>query len=213
MSDLKIPCVSLPGRIVHSIVIPAAELANYFSATSVLALAREEAKTIQQQASTSLALAQEEAQQIRVQAHHQGVADAANELVSLRKALIEETLDWHVAESELEATIAQHLETQLRALVALVLEEFIGEQDALELIVRRVQQRLIPFLAEGNITLYVSANNECQAKDTFASYPQVQVISTPSLATTQALVETALFTLRIDLDGHLQSLLSRLRQT
>lgn len=212
MSAIIIPCFSLPGSMPHSVVIPATELAEYFNATSVLAHARVEAEAIQRQARECLTRAEEEALQIRTRTRDQGIAEVANERDTLRQTLIEETLDWHVAETELEAILAQHLDTRLRALVALVFEEFIGEQDGVELMVRRVQQRLLTLLTQGALTVRVSPECEDQAQRTFAAYPQVQVISTPSLKTTQALLETHLFTLCIDLDVHLQSLLSRLRQ-
>ncbi|MGF6401564.1 flagellar biosynthesis/type III secretory pathway protein FliH [Pseudomonas frederiksbergensis] len=213
MNALIIPCIFLPGSMPHATLIPATELAEYFSATSVLAQAHAEAELIQQQARECLAQAEEQAQLILDQARDQSLAEAAHELNTLRQELIEETLDWHVAETTLEITLAQHLDTRLRALVALVLEEFIGEQDGAELMVRRVQQRLLTFLTEGALTVRVSPASENQAQRAFAAYPQVQVISTPSLTMTEALLETHLFTLRIDLDAHLQSLLSRLKQT
>ncbi|MCU1748812.1 hypothetical protein [Pseudomonas sp. 6D_7.1_Bac1] len=212
MSALNIPCVYLSGATPHSAIIPAVELADYFNTTSMLVKAREEAEAIRQQARASLADAQRDAQQIRDEAHHQGLADAASELASLRTTLIDETLEWLVAETELETTIAQHLDTRLRVLVGAVLEEFIGEQDATELIIRRVQQRLMHFLSDEAITLRVSTSSETTAKDTFSSYSQVRVITDSALKNTQALLETHLFTLQIDLDLHLQSLLSRLRQ-
>ncbi|AZC32419.1 hypothetical protein C4K38_4468 [Pseudomonas chlororaphis subsp. piscium] len=212
MNPLNIPCIALHGSTPHAVVIPAAELAQYFNATSLLAQARAEAEALQRQARECLAQAEEQARQIRIQARDQGLAEAANEREVLRQRLIEETLDWHVAETALEATLAQHLDTRLRALVAQVLEEFIAEQDAVELMVRRVRQRLLAFLAQGALTVRVSADCEQHVRHTLADYPQVQVLGSPSLTMTQALLETQLFTLRIDLDAHLQSLLSRLRQ-
>lgn len=212
MNPLNIPCIALPGSTPSAMVIPAMQLAEYFSATTVLAEARAQAEAMQRQARECVAQAEEQALQIRTQARDQGIAEATSERETLRQTLIEETLDWHVAETALEATLAQHLDTRLRALVAQVLEEFIGEQDGAELVVRRVNQRLLTFLAQGALTVRVSPDCEHHARQSLADYPQVQVLGTPSLATTQALLETRLFTLRIDLDAHLQSLLSRLRQ-
>ncbi|MGY4818372.1 hypothetical protein ACVNP3_20785 [Pseudomonas chlororaphis subsp. piscium] len=212
MNPLNIPCIALQGSTPHAVVIPGAELAQYFNATSLLAQARAEAEALQRQARECLAQAEEQARQIRIQARDQGLAEAASEREVLRQRLIEETLDWHVAETALEASLAQHLDTRLRALVAQVLEEFIGEQDAVELMVRRVRQRLLAFLAQGALTVRVGADCEQHVRQTLADYPQVQVLGSSSLARTQALLETQLFTLRIDLDAHLQSLLSRLRQ-
>lgn len=210
MKALIVPCMSLPGSTLHTLLIPASELAEYFSASSVLAQAQAEAQVILQQAREHLALAEQEALQIRLQARDQGLAEAAHEHSALRQTLIEETLDWHVAETALEVTLAQHLDTRLRTLVAQALEEYIGEQDGAELIVRRVQQRLLTVLSTGALTVRVSPICEHQAQHAFAEYPHIQVISTPSLTTTQALLETHLFTLHIDLDAHLESLLARL---
>ena len=212
MKPLNIPCLALSGNAPQAIVIPAKQLAEYFNATTVLADARAQAETLLRQACECLAKAKEEALQIRALARDQGIAEAANERQTMHQTLIDETLDWHVAETALEATLAQHLDTRLRALVAQVLEEFIGEQDGVELIILRVQQRLPAFLAQGVLTVRVAPDREHQVRHALADHPQVQVFGCASLATAQALLEARLFTLRIDLDAHLQSLLSRLRQ-
>lgn len=212
MNPLNIPCIALPGSAPHAMVIPAAQLAEYFSATTVLADAHAQVKALQRHARECLARAEEEALQIRTLARDQGIAEAVSERQTMRQTLIEETLDWHVAETALEATLAQHLDTRLRDLVAQVLQEFIGEQDGVDLMIRRVQQRLPTFLAQGALTVRVALDYEQQVRHSLADHPQVQVLGCASLATAQALLETRLFTLRIDLDAHLQSLLSRLRQ-
>lgn len=212
MNPMNIPCLALPGSTPHAVVIPASQLAEYFSATKMLDDARAQAEVLQRQARECLARAEEEAFQIRTLARDQGIAEAANERQAMRQTLIEETVDWHVAETALEANLAQHLDTRLRDLVAQVLQEFIGEQDGVELMVRRVQQRLPAFLAQDALTVRVASNGEHQVRHALADHPQVQVLVCASLATNQALLETRLFTLRIDLDAHLQSLLSRLRQ-
>lgn len=213
MTSLKIPCISLQGTSTYALVIPAPELADYFSATSVLVQAQSEAANLQLQAEAELTSAREEAEKIRAHAHLKGLADAADELISLRETLIKETLEWHVAETQLESTIAKNLDTRLRSLVAQVLEEYLGDKNALELLTQRVQQRITSFLDKGNITLRVPSDSVSKFQESLLAYPQVRIIGAASLKNTQALLETHLFTLRLDLETHLESLLSRLRQT
>ncbi|MHC8397983.1 hypothetical protein ACYZTX_00355 [Pseudomonas sp. MDT1-17] len=192
--------------------IPAVELQEHFSAASALAQAHEACEALYQQAQMALEHAQEEAEQIRQQAYQQGMLEAAQAWAEQHQALIDQTLEWHVSQARLETTLAQHLDKRIRALVAVVLEEFVGEQLAADLMVRRIQQRLGRFLNEGAITLRVSDTWQTRAREHFGAYPHVRVVSCASLTPAQAQVQTPLFTLRIDLDQHLDSLLSRLRQ-
>lgn len=211
MTQLTIPCIYLPGSSPHTQFIPSVELQEHFSAASALAQAREACEALHQQANLALEQAREEAEQIRQQAYQQGMLKAAQAWAEQHQALIDQTLEWHVSTTQLEATLAQNMDTHIRNLVAVVLEEFVGEQHAADLMVRRVQQRLGRFLDEGSITLHVSQTCVSMAREHFGANPQVRVVSCSSLKQAQAQVQTPLFTLHIDLDSHLDSLLSRLR--
>ncbi|WP_051673175.1 hypothetical protein [Pseudomonas chlororaphis] len=211
MTQLTIPCVYLPGSSPYTQFIPAEELQEHFAAASALAQAHEACEALHQQANLTLEQAHEEAEQIRQQAYHQGMLEAAQAWAEQQQALIDQTLEWHVSQTQLEATLTQHLDTRIRALVAVVLEEFVGEQNAADLMVKRIHQRL-GLLNEGAITLHVSDTCQSRAREHLGAYPNVRVVSCSSLKSAQARVQTALFTLHIDLDQHLDSLLSRLRQ-
>jgi flagellar biosynthesis/type III secretory pathway protein FliH len=211
MTPLTIACISLPGSSAHTQYIPAVELQEHFTAASALAQAHEACESLHQQAHLTVAQAHQEAEQIRQQAYQQGRLEAAQAWAEQQQALIEQTLDWHVTHTELEATLARHLDARIRTLVAVVLEEFVGEQHAADLMVQRVQQRLGRFLQEGAITLRVADTCHAQVREQLAAYPQVRVNRCAALKPTQAQVQTALFTLHIDLEQHLDSLLSRLK--
>ncbi|CAI8807416.1 hypothetical protein [Pseudomonas zeae] len=212
MNLLTIPCIHLPGSCPHARVIPALELQEHFQAAAALTRAQEACKDLHDQARLVLEQAQNQAENIRQEAYQQGLQDAAQTLAAQQQSLVEETLDWHVSQARLEATLAQHLDTRIRAMVAAVLEEFIGEQVAADLIVKRVQRRLSDVLSAGTVTLHVSDSCQPQACEELGAYPHVRIVTCTSLQPRQARVQTPLFTLHIDLDKHLNSLLSRLRQ-
>lgn len=211
MTQLNIPCVFLPGPCPQAQLIPAAQLQAHFQAASALTQTQAACEDLQEQARLTLQQAQEEAEQIRQQAYQQGRLDAEQAWAEQQQALIEQTLQWHVSHTNLEATLALQLDTRIRTLVAAALEEYLGEQHAADLLVRRVQQRLGRFLPEDAITLRVADTCHAKAREEMAAYPHVRVIHCATLKPTQAQVQTALFTLHIDLEQHLDSLLSRLK--
>ncbi|MBB6155187.1 flagellar biosynthesis/type III secretory pathway protein FliH [Pseudomonas sp. JAI115] len=210
MTLLTIPCIYLPGSSPHGQFIAAEELQAHFDAASALNQAHEACESLYQQAALVLDQAHEEAEQIRQQAYQQGQLEAAQTWSVQHQALIEQTLQWHVQQSELETAMVQHLDGRLRALVAAALQEFIGEQHAADLLVQRVQQRLNHFLHEGTLTLHVAAAGHAQIQASLATHPHVRVVGCAALTAAQARLQSPLFTLHIDLDQHLDSLLSRL---
>lgn len=210
MTSLNLPLTFLSGAAPCATIIPAATLAQYFDATAIVTHAQEAAQAQQQQADALLAKAQRDAEQIRANAHQQGLADAVSEREAMRAALIDETLSWLVAEDRLETAIAAQLDTRVRAWMAALLTEWIGEQAATEWIMQRIKRRLPHGLEENPVTLRVSAEAMPIAQTEFAKYTHVQVCADATLNARQAVLETRFVTLRVDLDAHLQSLLAYL---
>ncbi|MCX8565618.1 MAG: Nodulation protein NolV [Glomeribacter sp. 1016415] len=210
MNRLNLSITSLCGTAPCTTIIPAATLAQYFDATTIVTHAQEAAQARLQQADAILAEAQREAEQIRADARQQGLAEAASERETMRAALIDETLTWLIAEEQLETAIAAQLDTRVRTWMAKMLAEWIGEQEATEWIMQRVKRRLPHGLEDTSVTLRVSTAAIPAAQAEFAAYPQVRVCADAALNARQAVLETRFVTLRVDLDVHLQSLLTYL---
>jgi flagellar biosynthesis/type III secretory pathway protein FliH len=222
MTHPPIPIIHLSGAPPAGTIISSTELAHYFDATGIIARAQEEARAIRQQARELLDHAVEESESLYRQAYERGMAAAAAEtqeqITAYKFALADEIVQWLVDEIELEITIAQRMETSLRALVAQVLNEFIGEQDAAALIVQRVLRNLPRWFANHALTVRVAPDMASAVASALAPERQihphaVRVAADAGLSGRQAVLESNFVTLRLDLDTHLSALLSRLTRT
>jgi flagellar biosynthesis/type III secretory pathway protein FliH len=211
---VNVPITYLKGPVPPGPIIPASALAHYFDAASILELARRQAEGLLARADEQLANATRDATQIRTQARKQGLADANAQIEASRAAVIEETIQWCVAESSLETTIAARLDSQIRGVVAQALAEFAAEQDAVEPLMLRVRTRLRQCVEHRTITLRVAehsleaAHGACAADERTR---RVHVVADRALKAAQAVIETPFVKIHLDLDLHLESVLTRLR--
>lgn len=211
MTGLRIPITCLPGPVPPGPLIPAGELARYFDASQVLMKANDEATCLFRQAQEALAEAEQDGVRIRERARRQGIAEAESKIAAIRVTTVDQTVDWLIAERELEVAIAGHLDTHIRALLAQALEEFIGELDGADLILRRLRKRIPQLIADEPFTIRVPPEQIQAVEQAFADQPHMRVTADEGLRPGQAVLETRLVTLNIDLDVHLQSIVSRLR--
>lgn len=211
MTGLRIPITCLPGPVPPGPVISACELAHYFDASKVLMHANDEAACLVKQAQETLAEAEQDSVRIRDSARRQGIAEAESEIAAIRVTTVDQTVEWLIAERELEVAIAAHLDTRIRALLAQALEEFIGEQDGADLILRRLRKRIPQLIADEPFTIRVAPQQIPAIEQAFADQPHLRVTADEALRPGQAVLETRLVTLNLDLDVHLQSILSRIR--
>lgn len=211
---VNVPITYLKGPVPPGPIIRASALAHYFDAASILELARRQAEGLLARANEQLADATRAAAQIRTQARKQGLAEANAQIEASRAALIEETIQWCVAESLLETTIAARLDSQIRRIVAQALAEFAAEQDVVEPLMRRVRARLRQCVEHPTITLRVAAHALEAAHGACAADERthrVHVVADRALKAAQAVIETPFVKIHLDLDLHLESVLTRLR--
>jgi flagellar biosynthesis/type III secretory pathway protein FliH len=216
VNSVNVPITYLKGPVPPGPIIRGSALAHYFDAASILEQARRQAKTLLACADEQLADATRDAAHIRAQARIQGIADANAQIEASRAALIEETIQWCVAESSLETRIAARLDSQIRAVLAQALAEFAAEQDVVEPLMRRVRERLQQCIEHPTITLRVAADALEAAHGACAAGERtrrVHVVADCALKATQAVIETPFVTIHLDLDLHLESVLTQLRAT
>lgn len=213
MRELIIPIRYLPGAAPENTYIPAEQLTQYFNASTLMNQARKEADQLLRQADEIKEAAEHDAQAIRADACQQGIIDGQAELNTMRADLIYQTVEWLIHEEELEINLAAQLEVKLRALVAHALEEFIGEQDQTEIVMRRVKSRLPHIWADEPITLRIAPEATDRAELALADTARIRLIPDSSLRSTQAMLETRLAVIHIDLDCHLAAIVSRIKHT
>lgn len=202
MSTISV--LRLPGPVPFGPVIGAHELKQLTTMSAWL-------DTVRQQAAEMLAAACREAEEIREAARQAGMASAREEMTALRSSIIESAVEWLFDQRELEAVVAGRMETRLRALVAEVLEEFLGEQDPIERLMHRLRSRLATFSAGDLLTLRVAPANHAALYQAFADRQQLNVEADGSLAPGHAILDTAFARIVLDPDVHLHAVMSRLR--
>jgi flagellar biosynthesis/type III secretory pathway protein FliH len=213
MTPLNIPIVYLKGAVPPEPIIRASELMLYFDTASVLEQARREAERLIESANEAVAHAAREAESIRAQAREEGIADARRELQAKRAELVDETVQWCVDENQIEMQIADRMEQQIRGIVSQALAEFAAEQNSLEPLMRRIRAKLQQCAEHRVITLRVAHDALDSAKAVCLGIEhghRIHVQTDSTLKAAQAIIETQYVKIRIDLDLHLQSVLSRL---
>lgn len=210
---LKIPIRYLFGNAPENTYIPATLVSQYFHASTLVELAQEEINDIRQQAAEIIKTAEHEALFIRTEARQQGIENAEIELATLRSDIIYQTVEWLVDEEELEIDLASQMESKLRKLLAQSLDEYIGEQDNIDILMQRVQKRIPDLWRDEPITLRIAPEAMDAAKNLITEAIPLRIVTDPSYQPTQALLETRLAVIDIDIALHLVDILSRLKYT
>ena len=210
MNRFEVLITCLAGPVPTAPVVPASELAVLFEADSIVAHARERAQALHDSADAALAQALTDAESLRAQAREQGIADAQVELDAARAALVDETIEWCVAQGQMEAAIAARMDSRIRNLVADALEAFAGRRDGADLLMMRIREAIGRQLANQPVTIYVNDDVLAETIAGCALHRNVVIHADSALAVTQAVLETPLVRVRIDLAQHLQSVLARL---
>lgn len=190
--------------------IPAVELAHYFVAKEVMDEAQATAQAIEQAAQAYYQNTEQECENIRTLAYQEGLEQAKQALPELQRITINDTVEWLVAEQQLEHAIIQRLVPHLQHMLAQALQEYVGEQDSTDILLRRLQQRLPQMLAEQAGTLQVSVEQYPAVTHALAGYSGLRIEACAERPPGTALLTTPFAILSIDLDAHLQAILSRL---
>jgi flagellar biosynthesis/type III secretory pathway protein FliH len=211
---MQVPIVYLKGPVPLDPVVRAETLARYFEAASIISAAREEADALIASAKQLLADATRDAQRVRAEAYEEGLADAQAGLEQFRAALVAETVQWCIDESNLETEIATRIDMRIGTVIVEALAEFVTEQDRATRLAQCISERLSQYAEHRTLTLRVARERFDAASSACVSDEaglRLNVTTDTSLTAAQAVIETPFVKICIDIDAHLQSVLSQLR--
>ncbi|AGK47983.1 hypothetical protein BTI_1927 [Burkholderia thailandensis MSMB121] len=210
MTGFPVSITYLPGPAPAGSLIPAAALAAYVDAASIVERAQVHAARMLDEARDALADAERDARRLREDAHRQGLADAAAELARAREDLIGETVQWLVDEADLEARIAMHLDDRLRVLVASVVEPYLRDRDTVELLLAQVRACIAADHGAAPLVLQVGAASAERIRVALEDVPRMRVEVDAALSAHEARLVSPHAIVHFDPGRHLDLLLSRL---
>ncbi|KLU21492.1 hypothetical protein EOS_35555 [Caballeronia mineralivorans PML1(12)] len=218
MKPFGIHVVQVDGDVTAGAIVPAGVLDQYLWATDRIRAARSRAARALWRARAVLAKTRRDAAElvsIELQkAREQAVFDARQQAGEARVAAIGETVEWLLAERDLEAAIAARFEQRFRVVLADALRQYAAAAVPDEVISRHLAPHLDEFLAHGKLSLRVHADLVGAITSRFSSPARVsealEIIVDDTLGQREAVLDTPFVQLRIDLDRHLDELLNQL---
>lgn len=210
VSERFIPLIYLPGPRPLDAVICADELAHYYTAQQIVAKANEHAAQVSADLEQRIATARDEIQAIREHARQAGMDDAEHALQRLREQTIADTVDWLIAEDQLERQIANGLDQWIRHLLTQATAAWLDERNGIDDLMRRVKQRLESMDDRELASLYVAPCVDAAVREALAAMPRVRIHTDATLSAGQARLESRLALIHLDLDAHRDLILQRL---
>ncbi|KVX77016.1 hypothetical protein [Burkholderia ubonensis] len=210
MTYLPISITYLPGPAPSESLIPAATLSGYFDAASILEQAQSRAAALLDEATNQRAAAERDARQFCEDARQRWLSAATAELEQARQDLIGETIQWLADEADIEARIAENLDDRLRVLIASVVEPYLRERDAVELLLERVRTRIATEHGRQPLVLHVGTTSAERIRTALHDEPRVRVLADVTLGDSEARLESPHVIVRFNLEQHLSLLISRL---
>ncbi|QLL13463.1 hypothetical protein [Pseudomonas chlororaphis] len=204
------PITYLPGPAPLETIVSAEALAHHYNAQRIVDSANEKSAQILAELERKMAATRGEIRRIREQARQAGLSEAQEELDRLRADTIAQSVEWLVAEDELERRIANDLDARLRTLLAQALATWLDERNAVDDVMQRVRQRLERMADDEFATLYVAPSVEHAVRERFSATPRVRVHIDAELSEGQARLESRLTIIRFDLEAHRDLILERL---
>lgn len=208
MNPFGLTITAVRGELPVSGIVPAAMLAQYIDAAAVLRRNRSRAAAVLLASRRHRARARLQAEQILAEAMAEGERRAEAAARAAHDAICEDVLRWLVREDELEAVIAQRLESRCRRVIADAVASFAGEAERAALIAWRVAARWRELSSHGAFTLRLCPDDVATVAARLPAEPGFTISAEPALASGQALIDSPYVQLRIDLDRHLSVLLA-----
>ncbi|HEY4262091.1 MAG TPA: hypothetical protein VGM98_18115 [Schlesneria sp.] len=210
MNGLIPSIISFPGPPPVVTYLRTDQLDKYCDAEAILAAAQREANTLKIEANKILDDARRDALNIHEKALRDGLASATDELERQRVALVGETIQWLIDEQALEASIADRLDARISALVVDIVSRYLGDQDSVELLTRRIRTVIPEESIAHRIRLRVSPANAAPIQDRLSTERRIFVVADDAISDTEAKLETPDAIVCLDLERDLKLLLSSL---
>ena len=212
MNVFGIPVIKLGVRVWESDHIKNGELSRLITEQHHLQGARDKAATI-------LRKVRKERQDLLLFSRQQAAMEQEREIVELRALLqqdtrqaIEEAIIWMVDEQEMESHIAQKLEKNAINWAVDTLKSWGAELDWNKLIADRVNELSRQQADLKSLVLYVHPENLESISDALPGHSPLRVEADPSLSPHQALLESTLMRIDIDLDKQFDLLIEQMEK-
>lgn len=212
MKALTIPVTRLSMAAPVGPVISAAQFTHYLEAQDIIEDAHEEAEDIINDAQSEADNIQQQCDEMRESARQEGIREIEHEALQIRQQIVADTIEWVVAEYEMERYIIERLEGRLRGIMVQVFEEFYGQQQGSGLLITRLREAMDQLVDDEKGILRVSHRQFDELSRAFVAYPQLRLESDQQLATGKAILTTPMVYLHLDLNEQLQSIISRLKK-
>ncbi|WP_159084720.1 hypothetical protein [Dongshaea marina] len=201
----QISGIPMTGDVIGSETFEKMQQAEY-----LMQQARIEASQIIEQAQEQLAQARQEIALMQEQAHLQATNHARELAESAQSQAIADAIQWLVDEQSLERAIACEMEQKVRSLVAFAIREFAGEQDTTELLIRRISKMVDEQLKHNRVSLIVNPNQLKYIRKELGEGDELVYRTDEGLSESQAVIETSLVRMELDLDRHLELIIEHL---
>lgn len=124
---------------------------------------------------------------------------------------VQEGLRWLIDTQQIEQEIASHLEQKAQEWAIAALKTLIGEIDNQQLLLEHLRVPVAQAQEQGALTLHANPEQMAAVEQAFGAIPQLTVVADPSLKPTQAVLESHLLLVKIDLERHLNLLIEQLQ--
>lgn len=212
--NLLVPTyVTLPGDLPIGKLIRQADFEVYLQAQDVLTDVQREAHQIKKEAEMIIATAVNEAENIFQKAEQQGQQAAQETIAQITEKSCQEAISkaihWLIDVQDIEKTVIQYLEADIRAYLSHALMTFVSEQGIINLTVQRITHSLADMVGQDKLILRVHRDAKEEVRVQFADDVRIHVVDDAACQPGQAIIESPFVQIDIDIKKHIQ-LLQRL---
>ena len=195
---------ALPGVTPTCALIKALDLASLTQGAQLLTQAQREADAI-------LAGAHDAAQAIETEMHARCAEEYNAWRATVHDEVVRTTVSWLVEAESLQNTVLSHMETRIRTAMAQALQAWVAEHDSGEALLAQILPQVQRYAQHGNLTLRVPP---AQLAQMVAQSPAVlNCVADDRLSLGQAVLESPLLRLELDLARHAQQMCDQLGGT
>lgn len=213
MNIIKTPVISLPDMPIFGLIISSDELTNYFAANDIIKIAEQKAQAIYQASLSHREKIVQECDDLRQAAYQDGLRLLEQEAPNIRQKTVADTIEWLVAEHQLEQNILVRLESCLHKTLINIVESFFIENSSAKLLAKQLKDKLEMMNNEKAATLYIHSSQYDEFAELFSDYPWLNIILDDTKGKDEALLSSSLFNLHINLQEQFKSICERILLT